>query len=232
MGMFDQNGKKKLIIVHTDDTAKYANYLQLMLSVSDDLENEVIGVKDGTVETVVWTEKEYFAQKPQLSGDSYILFVGTSKKLEVEYFGMQERFNQYGMKYSWLGKRANLCVFDSISRKKYDSFLDYAKKYQTDVERAMDTKKETIAKDAAAAGVGIAAEAASVGAGVAAASGTALLLPFSLAVFAPVGAVAGGIFAGRKIVHGIKEAKKVNEQQYCCLLLKFYMDGIGKFLAQ
>lgn len=35
-----------------------------------------------------------------------------------------------------------------------------------------------------------------------------------------------------KAVRTFKERKQITDQQYCCLLLKFYMDGINKFLNQ
>ena len=232
MGMFDLNDKKKLTIVHTDDTTEYANYFQQMMNATDDLENEVIGVKDNSVETVVWSEKQYFEQKPKLSGDSYILFIGISKKLESECFGAQEKFNQYGMKYSWFGRKAYLCVEDSVKRKEYDSFLKFAQQYQADAKRAMDTKKQTLKKDATAAGVGVAVEAAATAVGAASLTSLSVPVIFAAPLFAPIGAIAGGLFIGHKIKDKIQERKKVNNQQYCCLLLKFYMDGIGKFLAQ
>ena len=228
--MFEQ--RIKLIIVHSSGAEKYANYLQLMVSSSDDNGETVIGVKDGSVETVVWSEKDYLSQKPTLSSSDYILFVGSSKKLQKEYYGMQEKFSKFGMRYAWLGKRGLLSVDDGIKRKEYDQFLSYARNYIHDIQKKMDTNGQVAAKDAATVGVGVAAEAASVGAAIAAGNGIAFLLPFAGAVFAPVGAVAGGVFGGIKIIRHIKEKHSVAEQQFTCLVLKFYLEGIQQFLNQ
>lgn len=228
--MFEK--KTKLIIVHTKDTAKYANYLQLMVGSSDDDGETVVGVKDGSVETVVWSEKDYMSQKPTLSSSDYVLFVGESKKLKDEYFGVQEKFNQYGMSYSWLGKRSLLYVNSGIKRKEYDQFLSYARNYIDGIQKKMDTQGEAVAKDAATVAVGVAAEAAGVGAAVAAASGVAILLPVASVIFAPAGVVAAGTAAGIKFFRYLKEKKLVTEQQYTCLILKFYLEGIQMFLKQ
>ena len=48
MNIFDQTKATKLIIVHTDDTAQYANYLQLMISAVDDDGENVVAVNGKT----------------------------------------------------------------------------------------------------------------------------------------------------------------------------------------
>ena len=50
---------KKLIIVCDNKTEKYGNYLRQLVSVNDDNEDEIIGTEDGTVDAVVWLEKDY-----------------------------------------------------------------------------------------------------------------------------------------------------------------------------
>ena len=50
---------KKLIIVCDNKTEKYGNYLLQLISSKDDTENDVVGIEDGTVEAVVWSEKNY-----------------------------------------------------------------------------------------------------------------------------------------------------------------------------
>lgn len=228
--MFDQ--KVKLILVCSGKTEKFANYLQLMLSACDDQDDNVIGVKDGSVETVVWSERDYLSNKPTLSSSDHILFVGPSKKLKDELFGMRDKFNKFGMKYAWLGKRGLLSVDSGIKRKEYDEFLSYAVNYISDMEREMDSSAQAVVKDATTIGVGVLAETASVGAGVLAAGGAAALLPFAVAVFAPVGAVGAGVAGLGKLIRHNKEKRSVEMQQYTCLILKFYLEGIQEFLNQ
>lgn len=226
--MFNQTS---LTIVYTEGTEEYANYLQLMLSSNDDNGDNIVGVKDGSVSAAVWSEKQYLDNKPKISNNQHVLFIGKSKQISKECFGMQEKFSKFGMKYSWLGKRGMLCVDHSIKRKEYDDFIEYARNYVDGIQKKMDSKGKTAAKDIVSVGVGVAAEAASVGAGIGAAAGVAVLLPFAAALFAP-GAVFGGIAAGSKVFRSIKERQAVMEQQYTCLILKFYMDGIIQFLNQ
>ncbi len=228
--MFDQ--KIQLIIVSSADTEKYANLLQKMIGSSDDTEDEVVGVRDGSVEAAVWTEEQYFAQKPTLQSSTHILFIGTSKKLEKEYYGLQSKFEKYGMNYAWIGKQGRLFVDSNIKRKEYEDFLEYAKQYISDAKEKMSTQSQSVKKDATALGIGAAAEAASVGAAAGAASGMAIFLPFAAAVFTPVGAMGLGIFGALKMGRHLKEKRDVLDQQYACLIIKFYLDGLQKFLDQ
>lgn len=135
MGMFDQSEKMgSLIIVHSANTAVFANYLQMLISSNDDEGNTIIGVKDGSINTTIWSDKEYLAQKPTLSSNEHILFIGRGKIIPEECYGMQQKFSKYGMSYGWLGKRAYLKItHTSIKKSEVEKFLDYAKKYDSGI---------------------------------------------------------------------------------------------------
>lgn len=47
---------KKLIIVCEERLRKYGDFLSQLVSLEDDKDDEVIGVKDGTVVAQVWSE--------------------------------------------------------------------------------------------------------------------------------------------------------------------------------
>ena len=81
MEMFGQAEKQQsLIIVHSDDTVAYANYLMMLIASNDDEGNTIVGVKDGSIKTMVWSIKQYLDNKPQLSSDQHTLFIGQDKK--------------------------------------------------------------------------------------------------------------------------------------------------------
>ena len=102
--------KKKLIIVCDETTIKYGNYLRQLITTNDDVEETVIGVEDGTVDAVVWDIKQYADNAPTLSASSYLLFIGENKASKSEIRTMPIKFNRFGMKYGWRGKRGVVIV--------------------------------------------------------------------------------------------------------------------------
>ncbi len=135
---------KKLIIVCDEKTEQYANYLRQLISTNDDKDGEVVGIADGTVEAAVWLEKEYLANKAQISSNEHILFIGDNKTSKSESSSMVVKFEKYGMQYGWLGKRAMMKVDNEmLEPESYDEFIEYALGYQSDFEKiAMKRKKE------------------------------------------------------------------------------------------
>ena len=122
--------RKKLIIVHSDNTAVFANYLQMLISSNNDKDDKQISNEDGLIETTIWSEKQYIDQKPTLSSVDHILFVGGGEVLSKETYGITVRFDKYGMKYGWLGKYAFLYIIDKrLNKNEFSGFLEFAKKY-------------------------------------------------------------------------------------------------------
>lgn len=109
------------------------------------------------------------------------------------------------MKYGWLGKQAVLCVEKVVPLKQYDEFIEFALAYQENI-KALVTKEKSAGK--AALPVALAAGA--------------------LAWVAPI--VAAPI-ATWNIIGMSKRNKKIEEQQYNCCTMKFYLDGLSKFLG-
>lgn len=129
-------GVKKLIIVCDEKTEPYANYLRQLISVKNDKEEEIIGVPDGMVDAAVWLEKEYEANKATISSNEHILFVGDCKASRNETSSMIIRYEKYGMKYGWLGKRGMMTVDKKIlAPDLYDQFIEYCKGYEADFEK-------------------------------------------------------------------------------------------------
>lgn len=205
MGLFYQNAaKRKLILVHSDNTEVFANYLQMLISANDDVNGEVVGVEDGSVETAIWSEKEYAAQKPTLSSVDHILFIGRGKTLSKETYGMNTKFEKYGMKYGWLGKRAYLTVDGSpIRKKELQSFIDFAKTYNPDL------KDNEV--------VGIKAQASSVKR-----KGIKGILKTSAKSLLP--------FVGPSMVLNDLSNDAVRSCQYKTAIVIFYKEGLAEFL--
>lgn len=241
---------KKLIIVCDEKTEQYANYLRQLISTNDDKDGEVVGIADGTVEAAVWLEKEYLANKAQISSNEHILFIGDNKTSKSESSSMVVKFEKYGMQYGWLGKRAMMKVDNEmLEPESYDEFIEYALGYQSDFEKIAMKRAKTKAiektdepevvdvqtaeevtvevkdengKKAPKALAQVGAFAAGVGVAAAAGFGmAAALVPVAGA------SAAMGITKG---LNKIQVHKKVKDQQYRALSVILYIEGLQEFL--
>ena len=131
--MFEQN-TTELIIVCDEKTVGYANYLRQLVSTNDD-EEEVVGTKDGAIEVVVWLEKDYLANRATITSNQHILFIGENQASKNEISSMNLKFDKYGMKYGWLGKRGMMLVSEVISQPEtYNEFIELCRNYKTEFE--------------------------------------------------------------------------------------------------
>ena len=211
---------KKLIIVCEEKCRQYGDYLAQLISLEDDKEDETVGTKDGEVAAQVWLEKDYKANAAQLSSNQYILFIGQDKLIKEKSSHMNMGFAEFGMKYGWLGKQAVLSVEKVVESDKYENFISYAQNYQQNVEQLIKSKDKKALKAGAAAGAAGVAGAV----GVAKAGALAVISPVALVPIAGIGA---GVMAVKKFTLN----SKIKEQQYSCVVMKFYLDDLSKFLG-
>lgn len=127
--------KTKVIIVSDNARQENANFLAQLISRKDDDENNVLGVKDGSIETSVWTEKQYEDNKVQLPSSAKVIFIGQSQKIKKETSQIPNKFYKYGMIYGWLGSKAVLKITDWIHAGLYTpvqvkEFMDFSEEYQ------------------------------------------------------------------------------------------------------
>ena len=225
---------KKLIIVTDEKNKPYANYLLALISAKDDKEGEVVGVEDGSVEAVIWSEKNYADNEPTLSSNAHVLFLGDSKLSKTQRGGMSVKFDDFGLKYGWLGKRAVMYVDHVITNVvEYNRFYDYAIKYQENFTKVIERKTvqmqiqgETVEVDEKEHKK---LHVKNVPALVALAAFTAPITgPVVAAVAGSAAAVAGTVTA--KGVANLKERKEVMQQQQSMLTMIFYMEGLKEFL--
>ena len=241
---------KKLIIVCDEKTETYANYLRQLISTNDDKDGEVVGVADGTVDAAVWLEKDYLANKAQISSNEHILFIGDSKTSKSESSSMIIKFEKYGMKYGWLGKRGMMLVDDEMmDPDQYDQFIEFCLGYETEFERiamkrpklkgflqkkedaegGQDSAEEimTEVQDKAEAAEKVDSDGKKKIPGVLAAAGAVVAGAVVSPVVPAVGAAAFEISKG---INKFQTHKKVKDQQYRALSVILYIDGLNEFL--
>lgn len=207
--MFNQEpNKTSLIIVCDDKTKAYATFLQQLVGQNDDYGDIIVGVKDGTVSAAIWSTKVYEDNLAELTSNSRVVFIGSSETSKEQGRNVKFTFCKYGMNYGWLGKRAVLYVDNRkhFTKKEYDKFLSFCKHSYKQFE--ISSSKTTNTKPYAAALIG------------------AAFLPVSLPVF---GFATAGIVSAVALSN---QKKKIRDQQFRCLIMEFYMNGLRSFLEE
>lgn len=199
--MFEQFQKKPLLIVASESTIKYAQFLVQLIGTKNEIEDEM-QVLDSKISAAVWTEKQYNDSIAKLSSDTYVLFMGKTKASEEQCVGIVTKYNKFGMEYGWLGKRAVLYAepisFASYKEgnEAYKSFISYVNTYSNSY-KYKKMEAPALLK-------------------------TPLVLKFLLMPMLPIS------FKG---MHDqIKIENKVLEQQYKFLTHYFYLNGLLAFM--
>lgn len=223
---------KKLIIVTDEKNKPYANYMMALISAKDDKEDEVVGIADGSVEAVVWSEKNYADNEPTLSSNAHVLFLGDTRLSKSQRGGLNVKFDDFGLKYGWLGKRAVMYVDHVITNVvEYNRFYDYAIKYQEDFTKAIERKTVQMQIQGDIVEVDEKEYKKLHGKHVpAVAALAALVSPITGAVGTVAAAVAVPTVAAVKGAVSLKEKKEVMQQQQSMLTMIFYMEGLKEFL--
>lgn len=221
--MFGQN-IRKLIIVCDDQTHGYGNYLRQLVSTNDD-DNNIVGTKDGSIGVAVWLEKDYLANMATITSDQHVLFIGENQASKNEISSMNVKFDSFGMKYGWLGKRGMMIVSKTIDNpEEYNEFIELCRNYKTEFE-PIELKK-SLPEQAIDAAVGAMGDIPNVISNV----GNTV---FSFLVGSAPAIVADTVNAvaeATKWITTTDDQRKITDQQFRALTLILYMDGLSEFL--
>ena len=235
---------KKLIIVCEERLHRYGDFLAQLISGTDDKEGRVVGIKDGAAAAQVWTEKEYTANAAQISSEQYLLFVGNSKLIKEKRHHMLQKYSDHGMNYGWLGKQAVLFVDHILSFSEYTNFYkllsnEYAEGSQKEAVRLLPSKSEevvepiNIVEEAEESKEDASTEVLEV-VQPEAKEPKKVLTPFVAVGKAFKKAVDGGVKTINKVsddINAASKSKDIEDQQYTCLILLFYLDALASFLG-
>lgn len=203
---------KKLIIVCDEKMRKYGDFLAQLISLEDDKEDEVVGVKDGFVAAQVWLEKDYEVNSHLLSSDQYILFLGNSKLAKDKRLHMKTKYSEFGMEYGWLGRQAGLCVSASLNSEEYESFVDYAKRYSSDIKLLVEKREERVAI-------------------IQASENKSFRNKLADSLKEASASLANVSSKGATTISMLTNSKKIEDQQYSCAVVLFYLNGLSDFLG-
>ena len=202
---------KKLFIVCDDSCKKYVDFLSQLVSLKDDTIEKIVGVKDGEVAAVVWNEKQFEDNAPKMSTENYILFIGDSKSIKEKRANMIKQWSKFGMNYCWLGKQGTLFVDEIVDIKEYDDFIEFAKNHNENIEKKIkllptqSLKEENVNKEN---------------------KQNLIMSAIKKASKIPANIVTAGV----NKVNELSKKKEIEEQEYTCLVLEFYLNALSKFL--
>ena len=204
---------RKLIIVCEEKLRKYGDFLSQLISVDDDKNDEIVGTKDGAVAAQVWTEKEYLSNSAQISSEQYILFIGSSKMMKDKGAHMIRRYQDHGIEYRWLGKQAVLFIKRGLTVNQYEDFICFARSIQPDIHKLVEKQNKRLINTQKAPAV----------------------FPGGKSVMKAVAGVVnpsfGALVAGGEAVTMFTKNKDIEDQQYTCATLYFYLNDLSEFLG-
>ncbi len=118
-----EEGKRNLAIV-TKDELLFQQIKKLVETDDDESEEVVVGTKDGTVRIIRWEESKWVYRNKTDAVDTKVIVIGDCKKTEGAQL-MDARFDQYGIRYGWIGNVAYIHADLRKIRGKgvYDEFL-------------------------------------------------------------------------------------------------------------
>jgi hypothetical protein len=138
---------KNLIIVCEEKLRSYGDFLSQLISLEDDENENIVGIKDGSVKAQVWTESHYEDNSTAIASEQYILFIGNSKLLKEKRSHMFPHFSQFGMNFGWLGKQGYLYVEKGLSLDEYQDFVSFAQGNNQDIKLLVEKKEKQTTKD-------------------------------------------------------------------------------------
>lgn len=204
---------KNLIIVCEERFRQYGDFLVQLVSI-EDKKNINLGIKEGTVVAQVWSEKEYISNAAQISSEQYLLFIGNSKLSKSKRFHMINKFSEYGMNYGWLGKQAAIFVDRVVGVNDYNSFIEYAKRNQSDINKFIKLKSDILFLPERTDGEDI----------------KSIKELLNIEEFYEVFIVN----TKAKIINRFKRVinkNSIEKQEYTCLVFVFYLKGLSQFLG-
>ena len=119
-----EEGKRNLAFV-TKDELLYQQ-LKKLVEAEDDEDEVVIGTKDGTVRLVRWEEEKWVYRSKTDTVDSKVIVIGDCKGADSGVKLMNVKYDQYGVRYGWIGNCAYVHADLRKIRAKgvYDAFLE------------------------------------------------------------------------------------------------------------
>ena len=143
---------KTLIVVYRNELL--VNQLKKLVETNDDHDEEsIVGVKDGSVRIVSWTEKVWNDQKKAGNINNRVLFLGDFKDTKTLVPIMETKYDSFGIKYGWAGNQALIVADPTVfsNRDIYGKFVYCIKQYDLPISlkpvEPLEGNKDVLTKD-------------------------------------------------------------------------------------
>ena len=130
--------KQTLIVVYKEKDEVAVNLLRKLLEKKDDVEGEVVGVEDRSVELVTWTEKVWLDNKAKGTTKSKILFLSDVKGADKLVPVIDEKYNKYGVRYGWAGSQALIELHIDVEKFTSDNYCHKSYSWEQCLEQFVE----------------------------------------------------------------------------------------------
>lgn len=191
---------KHAILVSVDDEKVFSNLLFGLIS------------QDGQYDAALWNQKHFRANEPKLSIRQKLIFLGEFEESKNMIPNIKWEYEQFGMKYGWLGNKAVVYVDkEPMTKEEYVSFIELIKGRVEDLKKYEN--ENDLVKDQASI------VAISTGIGVLAAG--PILWPAGIP-----------LLGAAWIRRFLKRKRKIYEQRFTYLVTEFHKNGLSKFMGE
>ncbi len=219
----------KFIIIHDGkkNSSKMADQLNATISQLED------------VTTTVWSEKQYIDNKPTLSSEEYLVFLGKTKTGQniSDAPSFKNYYSEFNMHYGWLGKQAVIGLssdytFDEAKVSQFSDLFNETFKIEIENNTKSNKPKGAVSEflsnvDKKIKSVPKAGKIAALAGGVIAAP---VVLPIGLGVsLFGIGNIVA-VTSASYLVRGHIDKTKLIEDANKLLLKKFVDEGLKSFL--
>ena len=191
---------KKAILVTSDNEKVFSNLLLGLIS------------QDGQYDVALWNQKHFKDNEPTIPGRQKLIFLGEDEESKNMIPNIKWEYDQFGMKYGWLGNKAVVYVDkEPMTKEEYVSFIELIKGRVEDLKKYEN--ESDLVKDQASI------VAISTGIGVLAAG--PILWPVSIP-----------LLGAAWIRRFLKRKRKIYEQRFTYLVTEFHKNGLSKFMGE
>lgn len=192
-----------VVIVYTAEARKHAYYLRDLIALQDDTEENIVGLKDGTVKVTTCEDKK-FDEKNNTSAQK-VIYIGNCKSAESTKEHARWKVDVHGLRCGWFGNKAILYIEKSLRKKEeYEKFCKYGESVANRLEEKFRKIKESTGSKAGAV-LGIVA--------------SFVFFPIPLAVA-----------SSSLLILTNKRNKEIRQQQYDTMVRVFYLDFVQNFI--
>lgn len=211
--------KKKLIIVVDDKSNVYGELLSALITMKNEKEDGTIGLKDCSIETVIWNVKMYADNQAQLGSNNKIVFLGKSDiaKSVSANINCKNNFSAYGICYGYASNKAVVYIDNTLLSANKELYDEFYEKYSAllnsigtefsigQIKKKVEIKTENIHEPE---------------------EEKSTFAKKTIGIFRKIDKMA------TKGISALVNTKEITDQQYRCAVFAFYVNVLATFMGE